>query len=231
MLEFFRNSKSTRYLMLALLLIMAGGTAMSAWAAKVPEPAEELKEYIVLEKPVPVTTGAKIEVAEVFWYRCPHCLTLLPGLEAWQKKMPRHAKMVYLPAVMGPHWEPAARLFHTLRALNAQERLHVPIFTAYHFDHLNLDDSANAQKWAKAQGIDPQRFLAAYNSAKVTRWLAEAAKRVAAVQLDGVPAIVVDGRYVTTLAMAGTPERMLEVVDQLIKKARLTRKPAKSLEK
>ena len=41
----------------------------------------------------------QVEVAEVFWYGCPHCYTFDPFLENWKSDIPDNVNFVRIPAV------------------------------------------------------------------------------------------------------------------------------------
>ncbi len=171
----------------------------------------------------PVTTGAKVEVREFFWYGCPHCFHLEPYLQKWLKKLPRDAEFVRTPAVLNPNWEPGARAYFTFQALGITNRVHEAFFRAIHIAHQNMDDADNVAQFAKAYGISKQRFLATYNSFSVDADVRSAAAMEPAYNFDAVPTIVVDGRYLTDPTMAGSEERFLRIVDYLIKKAEADR--------
>src|SRR4030042_3447351 len=70
----------------ALSFFAAAVFSLSALAAG-PE-AFEGHDYTRLKQAQPVATGKKIEVLEFFWYRCPHCFQLAPGLNTWLKTLP-----------------------------------------------------------------------------------------------------------------------------------------------
>ena len=53
-----------------------------------PTGAQEYQQdvnFFELQVAQPVHTGDKIEVLELFWYRCPHCYALEPYLNKWLK--------------------------------------------------------------------------------------------------------------------------------------------------
>ena len=58
----------------------------------------------MLTQPLPVENPAKVEVAEFFWYGCPHCYTLEPVIEAWIPKLPADAYFRRIPAVFNERW-------------------------------------------------------------------------------------------------------------------------------
>src|SRR3954466_8931962 len=73
--------------------------------------AQARGDYVVLNPPLQVETGGKIEVLELFWYGCIHCYNLEPALESWLKKLPRDVEFRRLPAVVNRQMEPAATIF------------------------------------------------------------------------------------------------------------------------
>lgn len=201
--------------LLASLFMLTGALAA--------EPAEEGTDYQRLAKPVPVETGRQIEVAEFFWYRCPHCNQLEPGLEAWAKKLPADARFRAVPAVLNPNWLPAAKLHYALADVGALDRLRGKVFDAYHKDRLDLDDEAVLMAWIKKQGVDEARFKAAYRSFSVQTRAMKGAQTARNAGITGVPALMVDGKYITAISMTYTEERLFEVLDQLIQRARAER--------
>ncbi len=207
--------------LLASLFMLTGAFAF--------EPAEEGTDYQRLAKPVPVETGKQVEVVEFFWYRCPHCNQLEPGLDAWVRKLPADARFRAIPAVLNPGWLPAARLHYALADMGALDRLRGKVFDAYHKDKLNLDDEAELMDWVKRQGLDAARFQAAYRSFSVQTRAMKGAQTARNAGITGVPALMVDGKYLTSISMTHTEERLFEVLDQLIQRARSERtgKPGK----
>ena len=77
--------KYPRLLLSAALLFVAALATGAAFAAE----AVKDKEYTVIDPPQPVSSGAKVEVLEFFFYGCPHCHALQPALRAWAKTMPK----------------------------------------------------------------------------------------------------------------------------------------------
>ena len=83
-------------------------------AFALPVTAQEYEQgvnYFSLKIPQPVHTGDKIEVLELFWYRCPHCFELEPYLNKWLKSKPDFIEYVRLPAVLNRSWAFDARVF------------------------------------------------------------------------------------------------------------------------
>lgn len=201
--------------LLAGLLLLTG-----AFAA---DPAEEGTDYARVSKPVQVETGRQIEVVEFFWYRCPHCNQLEPALEAWVRKLPPDVKFRPVPAVLNPSWLPAAKLHYALADMGALDKLHGKVFDAYHKDKLDLDDEDVLLGWIKKQGLDEARFKMAYNSFSTQTRAMKGTQAARNAGITGVPALMVDGKYITAVSMTFTEERLFEVLDQLVQRARKER--------
>ncbi|MEW6133205.1 MAG: thiol:disulfide interchange protein DsbA/DsbL [Pseudomonadota bacterium] len=207
---------------LSRTLVMLAGLFMLG-GALAADPAEEGVDYRRLARPLPVETGKEIEVVEFFWYRCPHCSQLQPGLSAWAQKLPADVKLRPVPAVLNQSWLPAAKLSYALEDMGALHRLHDEVFRAYHKDNLDLDNEAELLAWVKKQGLDAARFQSAYNSFSVQTRAMKGAQLARNAGIAGVPTLMVDGKYLTSISMTYTEERLFEVLDQLIERARRER--------
>ena len=206
----------------ALAFLAAAVFSMSALAAG-PD-AFEGHDYTSLKNPQPVATGSKVEVLEFFWYRCPHCFQLEPRLDKWLKKMPKDAQLRRVPAVFRDDWMPGAKLYYTLEQMGLLDKLNHKVFDAYHLENINLNDPAVLGGWIAKQGVDRKKFEGIYNSFSTQSKATQGARLAAAYAITGVPAFVIDGKYVTAVSMTGSEARLFEVLDQLIVKARAERK-------
>lgn len=211
----------------ALALAAAAMLSLSALAAG-PE-AFEGHDYARV-KPQPVATGNKIEVLEFFWYRCPHCFQLEPALNTWLKTLPGDAQVRRVPAVFRPDWLPGAKLYYTLEQMGLLGRLHDKVFDAYHVEQINLNDPKVLGDWIAKQGVNRKQFMSLYNSFSIQSRATQGAQLATAYAITGVPTFIIDGKYTTSVSMTGSQQRLFEVLDQLIDKARAeraARKPAK----
>ncbi len=207
----------------ALVLIAAAFFSFTTFAAPADE-AFEGNEYAVLKTPHAVATGKKIEVLEFFWYRCPHCFHLEPGLEKWLKTLPGDAQIRRVPAVFRPDWMPGAKLYYTLEQMGLLERLHGKVFNAYHVQNLDLNNPAVLGDWIAKQGVDRKKFESVYNSFSTQSRAMQGGKLASEYSINGVPAFIIDGKYTSTVSMTGSEARLFEVLDQLIARARTERK-------
>jgi thiol:disulfide interchange protein DsbA len=205
----------------ALAMFAAAVLSLSAFAA--PDAAFEGHDFTQLKNPQPVATGNKIEVLEFFWYRCPHCFQLEPGLDKWVKTLPKDVEIRRVPTVFREDWMPGARIYYTLEQMGLLGTLHNKVFDAYHLEHINLNDPAVLGGWVAKQGVDRKKFEAIYNSFSIQAKATQGAKLANNYVVTGVPSFIVDGKYSTSMSMTGSEPRLFEVLDQLIDKARAAR--------
>ena len=195
--------------------------------AQAPGTPVEGKQYRRVNPPVPSGADGKVEVIEFFWYGCPHCYAFEPALEAWSKRLPGDVVFRRVPVAF--RQEPFVahqKLFYTLESMGLVDKLQRKVFDEI---HLNRDPSDQRPRLASAdqvgafaekQGLDKAQFLAAFNSFGVNTKVGQAQKLATAYQIDGVPALGVQGRYFTSGALAGDMDKALAVTDYLIKRVR-----------
>ena len=189
------------------------------------QPITEGQDYTVLKVPQPTETGARIEVVEFFWYRCPHCNHLRPALDAWVKKLPKDVQFRYVPAVFNDQWQAGAKILYALEDVGALDKLHAKVFEAYHVQNIDLNDEATLFAWIAKQGVDRAKFEAAYKSFSIQSRVAKGAQSARDSGISGVPALMVGGKYVTSQSQTITEERLFETLNFLIQKIRQEHSP------
>ncbi len=179
--------------------------------------------YFPLKIPQPVHTGDKIEVLELFWYRCPHCFELEPYLNKWLKSKPDFIEYVRLPAVLNRSWAFDARVFYTFVALGLVDSLHQAYFEAIHTDRKRIVTVEQLADWVADKGQDPQQILDTFNSFGVDSMVAHAADMSSRYETDGVPTIIVDGKYRTKVSLAGGHNELIDLMNYLALRAQSER--------
>jgi len=180
----------------------------------------EGKDYQVISPELNTDSGNKIEVAEFFWYRCPHCFHLEPALNAWIKKLPKDVAIRRIPAVLNESWLPLSKAYYTLDLLGKIPALHDDVFNAIHVDGIDLNNPDILFNWADKQGINRKTFAATYNSFDVQSKAMRANQLTRDSKINGVPAFVVAGKYSTSESMTGSEDALFKTLDSLIAKAR-----------
>lgn len=178
------------------------------------------KEYTVLNPAQPTETGKKIEVIEFFYYGCPHCFNLEPSLEAWRKKLPSDVAFRRVPGVFRDSWLPLTKLYYTFEAMGLTDKLHGDAFNAIHVENVDLGTDKAIVDWVAKHGVDRNKFSATYNSFAVQNKAQRARAMTQSYGIQGVPTLVIDGKYVTSSGQAGGHEGVMKTVDELIALAR-----------
>jgi len=170
-------------------------------------------------------TGAapdKVEVVEVFWYGCPHCYHLDPALEAWtHKAKPAYVSFRRVPVIWNDVNRGHARLFFTLALLNKFDALHGITFKEIHENHNPLvaqsaTETENLQRaWLKKNGISDKDIDGVYHSFGMENELRKAEEFTRRYKVTGVPTFVINGKYVTDVAMAGSEAQLFDLIGDL----------------
>lgn len=142
-----------------------------------------------------VQSTGQVEAVEFFWYGCPHCARFEPLLEDWVQQLPDNVAFIRLPASWNDSMTVQQRLYFTLAKLNRLD-LHPAVFKAIHERHQPLNTPIQIEKWAADQKINRSQWRSAFNSAQVTQQVDGAQAAFQRFELSGVPAMVINGKYV-----------------------------------
>ena len=217
----------TALVLLATLLALPAAAAEPIRVAQAQpaqaqgQPQAEYREgqhYRVLTPAQPTSVApGKVEVVEVFWYGCPHCYSLEPYIQRWLAEgKSEEAEFVKLPASLNPSWQPHARLFYAARALGVLEQAHGDIFREMHVERRPLNTLDEMVDFLGRYGVSAEDARAALTSFAVEAQVRKADTMVRRYRLTGVPAVVVNGKYVTGADMAGGAEQMFDVINYLV---------------
>jgi thiol:disulfide interchange protein DsbA len=179
---------------------------------------------LVPAQPTSVAPG-KVEVMEVFWLACPHCYALEPYLRNWLKSKPAYVEFVRVPVMWQPGHRAHAHLYYTLEALGRPD-LVAKAFETIHQDLENREpplvgDSDDQtfrmqQQFAVQNGVSADDFAKAYNSFSVNSNLQRAEEITQRYRVEGVPLIVLNGKYTTDVAEAGGEAKLIELISDLV---------------
>ncbi|MFP4639647.1 MAG: thiol:disulfide interchange protein DsbA/DsbL [Guyparkeria sp.] len=199
---------------LPALLILGLSLTLSATAS-----AAEGDGYREVETDVESPEG-KVLVQEFFWYGCPHCYHLEAEIEPWLEDLADDVVFERRALALGQHWLPLTQAFYAAQALDAVEETHAAVFDAIHRNDRKLADTESIADFYAEQGVDREGFLDAYNGFAVNNQIRKTGQIAEDAGMQGVPSILVDGRYLVTGRLAGGNARMVEVVDELIDRVR-----------
>ena len=211
-------SKSKRILLSAAVLSLA--ISFSGLSGAQSPKIEEGFDYRILPTPQPLESKGKVEVIEFFWYGCPHCYDFEPELNAWLKRQPKDVIFRKIPVAFRDDFMPHSQLFYALEAMGKGDALNDKVMYAMHKENKRLMTENEIADWAASQGIDRNTFLATYRSFAVVSKARAARQMADAYRIDGVPTIVMQGRYVTSPSIAGTKAKAISVMEHLEQKIR-----------
>jgi thiol:disulfide interchange protein DsbA len=192
-----------------LVALTLGVAAVTASAA----------DYQVLTKPGRVDKPGMIEVREFFWYGCSHCYHLEPHVATWLKTKPADVNFVRSPAALNPVWEQNARAYYTAETLGIVEKAHGPLFQAIHVGQQRLFDQSSLTRFYSGFGANATNFANLYNSFAVSGKVAQSKTLAQYYGLEGVPAVVVNGKYL----IKGSDAKVIKTINELIAKERLAK--------
>jgi len=178
---------------------------------------------VVPAQPTSVSPG-RVEVMEVFWLACPHCYALEPRIRSWLKTKPGYVEFVRVPVIWQNIHRAHARLYYTLEALGRDDL----VGKAFDTIHQDLENRVPPlvgqseeetfrlqQQFAVQNGVSAADFSRAYNDFGVSSNLQHAEEITQRYHVEGVPFFVVNGKYSTDVAMAGSEPKLIELIGDL----------------
>jgi thiol:disulfide interchange protein DsbA len=204
-------------------VIFAGMLCLVAGAASAAVELQQGVNYKLLHPAQPTSVApGKVEVVEVFWYACPHCFVLEPKLEGWAHAgKPAYVDLVLLPATWNSTLKTHARVFYTMQLLG-KPNLHAEIWREINMKGNRLDTPESIAAFFTSRGVSNADFQKAFQGFAIDSKLMRAEDLNRRYKITGTPTIVVNGKYVTDVAMAGGEDKLFEVINALAAKEKAT---------
>ncbi|ELI5413563.1 thiol:disulfide interchange protein DsbA/DsbL [Vibrio parahaemolyticus] len=164
--------------------------AFSAHAAQF----EEGKHYKVLD----VEKATKPTVTEFFSFYCPHCYKFESVIENLKPALPKEARFekVHV-AFMGADMAvPMAKSYATMVSLGVEDKMVPAMFEQIHQKRQAPKNEDELKKVFTDNGVDGNKFDAAYNSFAVSSMQKRFDKQFKESTLTGVPGVVVKNKYI-----------------------------------
>ena len=164
----------------------------------------------------------QVEVIEFYWYGCPHCFALEPYVEAWEKQgLPKGVVFKRVPASMkGSEFYVDAQATFVAEILGVGDKIREPFFNAIHLDNndaLRTDKDAIRSFFGK-YGVKPADFDSTWDSFGVQSRLAAAEQLGDRYQVQGVPTLIINGKWKTGAGYQMAPPDIMKCVQFLIAK-------------
>ena len=181
----------------------------------------EGKDYTVVPNPTPVSvrnTGPV--VTEFFSYGCPWCYKMEAPLSQWKTTDGKTFAVDKVPVVFKPTWDLYAKAFYVAKTLAMTGKVNPALFKAIQEDNKPMDTKQAMIDFFVAQGVDREIAKSAFESSPtIDTQVSNGMALMAQYQINAVPCFVVNGKYKTDLQMAGSQERLFEILNYLIKKS------------
>ncbi|MFM2344525.1 MAG: thiol-disulfide interchange protein DsbA [Pseudomonadota bacterium] len=189
------------------------------------KPEANFDYHVISDKTTSAVTGvkqpnSKVEVVEFFSYGCGHCYAFDPYLKSWVEKNKQNVILKRVPVGFNKAYEKYQKLFYSLESMGKLELLHDKAFNAVHQDNNPLQTDDDITKFATKNNIDAKQLLAVYHSFSIATKAKQATKVADDYQIDGVPTVLIGGKYVTSSQMVGGRDEVLKVMDYLVNLAK-----------
>jgi len=125
-----------------------------------------------------------------------------------------------VPVVYKPEWDLYAKAYYTAKALALTEKISPALFKTIQDDKKPLNTKQAMVDFFVSQGVDKEIATSAFeNSPSIDMHVSNGMSLMAKYQISAVPAFVINNKFKTDLQMAGGPERLIQLLDYLTKKA------------
>ena len=166
------------------------------------------------------TESDQIIIYEFFWYGCPHCFNLEPTMDRIEADLDKDAKVVKVPVALRDSWLPHAKLILSLSQMDVIDNIHNLIFEEIHIENNRLDNEDVMAQFLGKNGIDTKKFLEKYNSYGTEARIKKASNLARKYQINSVPTIVVNGKYLTSGSFVSSYDELYSVVNLLVERER-----------
>jgi thiol:disulfide interchange protein DsbA len=185
----------------------------------------------------PQRTGlpaGKVLVTEVFSYACPACNQFQPYMQKLVKSLPANVVVDYVPAAFNPaeDWPMFQLAYATAQSFGVADKAHDAMFTAvWTTGELATTDLGSgtlktrmptiedaARFYQKQTGVPAAKFVETSKSFSVDNQVRRYEELVRAYGVDRTPTLVVNGKWRVHVQAAGSPDKLIELVNFLVAK-------------
>ena len=161
-----------------------------------------------------------IIIYEFFWYGCPHCYNLEPTMDRIEADLEKDTKVVKLPVALRDSWIPHAKLYYALKQMDKIDQVHNLIFEEIHLEDNRLNTEQQMIDFLGKHGIDTGKFIEKYNSFGTEARIKKASNLAKKYQIDSVPTIIINGRFLTSGSYVSSYDELYSVVNLLVERER-----------
>ncbi|ANQ27713.1 thiol:disulfide interchange protein [Vibrio natriegens] len=184
--------------------------SLSAQAAQF----NEGEHYKVLD----LEASNKPVVTEFFSFYCPHCNSFEPIIQQLKKQLPEGVKLQknhvsFMGGSMGPSMSKA---FATMVALKVEDKMVPVMFNRIHNLRKAPRDDAELRQIFLDEGVDEKKFDSAFKGFAVDSMVRRMDKQFEDSGLKGVPAVIVNNKYLVQAQSIKTMDEYFALVNYLL---------------
>ncbi|KLV03231.1 thiol:disulfide interchange protein [Photobacterium aquae] len=200
--------------MLKKILAFAGIAllSLSAHAAKFTE-GDYYKVLDMQKSSTPLVT-------EYFSYFCPHCNGFQPVIAQLKKNLPDNAKLQknHVSFMGGPMGKSMSKAYATAVVLGIEDKMTPVLFNRIHTMNKPPRNDAEIRQIFIDEGVKAEDFDNAFNSFAVNSMVNRFNKSFQDSGLTGVPAIIVNNKYLVEAGKVKSVDEYFELVNYLLTK-------------
>lgn len=172
--------------------------------------------YEEISAPQRTANPDKVEVIEFFWYGCPHCFQFEPHIKEWIENKPDNVEFISMAPPLNPAWKVHSQAFYAAEVLGVLDQFHEAMFNAIHRDRKPMRKPKDVGKLVDSLGLDGDKFMKTMKSFNVDAKIRQSLQKAKDVGISSVPTVIVNGKYRTSGAIAGSYPNVINVINQLV---------------
>lgn len=167
----------------------------------------EVRDIPIEGRPVYGNERAPVTVVVFADFECPHCRSEAPVLRQAVQQFRGQAKLVYkhFPLSMHPRAKAASVATEAAHAQGKFWAMHDQVFA-----HQTQLEDEDLLRYARAAGLDMEKFKADYQAEKYKKVVEEDRKHGDDLEIEGTPAVFVNGREFNQRLFGGTVEGWID---------------------
>lgn len=159
-------------------------------------------------------------VTEFFSFFCPHCYGFEPIIKQLKTTLPDNAKLQknHVSFMGGPMGNSMSKAYATSVVLNIEDKMMPVLFKRIHDLQKPPRNDEELRQIFLDEGVSAEDFDGAYNSFAVNSMVNRANKAFQDSGLTGVPAVIVNNKYLVKTGKLKSNNEYFELVNFLLKK-------------
>ena len=134
----------------------------------------------------------------------------------WQ--VPDGVVFEHVPSSLNPRWTEHARAYYAFKMMDVLDKVHKALFDAIHVERKRVTSEDTIAEFVADLGIDEKLFREHYRSFPVETQVRRNIQKEKRYGHRGVPAVIVNGKYLVSASLAGSNQRMIDIMNFLVAK-------------